>query len=40
LKGENQKAVVAYEAALQLAPGFGEANARLDALHAAKETPR
>jgi len=39
-KGEKQKAAAAYEAALQLAPGFGEAKARLDALRAAKEIPQ
>jgi len=40
LKGEKQKAVAAYEAALQLAPGFTQAKTRLDALRAAKEIPQ
>jgi tetratricopeptide (TPR) repeat protein len=39
-KGEAQRAVDAYKAALQLSPGFGEAKARLDALRAGKETPQ
>jgi protein O-mannosyl-transferase len=40
LKGEAQRAAEAYQAALQLAPGFGEAKARLEALRGGKETPR
>jgi len=40
LKGEKQKAVAAYLAALQLAPGFTQAKTRLDALGAAKEIPQ
>ena len=40
MKGEAQRAADAYKAALQLAPEFGEAKARLDALRAGKGTPQ
>jgi tetratricopeptide (TPR) repeat protein len=40
MKGEAQRAAEAYKAALQLAPGFAEAKARLDALRASKEPPQ
>ncbi|HLZ51277.1 MAG TPA: tetratricopeptide repeat protein [Candidatus Acidoferrum sp.] len=40
LKGEARRAAEAYQAALQLAPGFGEAKARLEALRGGKEPPR
>ena len=35
-KGEPQRAIDAYKAALQVAPGFGEAKARLDVLGASR----
>jgi tetratricopeptide (TPR) repeat protein len=37
-KGEPQRAIDAYKAALQVAPGFGEAKARLDVLGASRGT--
>ena len=38
MKGESQRAIDAYKAALQVAPGFAEAKARLDALVASRGT--
>jgi len=38
LKGDTQRAADAYKAALQLAPGFAEAKARLNALGAGRES--
>jgi len=40
MKGEAPRAAEAYKVALQLAPGFAEARARLDALRTGKETPQ
>jgi len=38
MKGESQRAIDAYKAALQVAPGFAEAKARLDAWLASRGT--